>query len=121
MNTEKNCENASIIDNITEIKSNSTQKSLDTKVRKKKKTEKTSKLSKDQHYYQQNKKEIRKKARERYRLKMRDRKYRFEYLAKQRYYNKSRRKNKEKFSKYNLLYPYDPFKNDVPVYIIYDC
>ena len=53
-------------------------------------------------------------------MKMRDREYRFNYLAKQRYYNKCRRKNGEKFRKYNLLYPYDPFKNDNPVFIIYE-
>ncbi len=53
-------------------------------------------------------------------MKMRDREYRFNYLAKQRYYNKCRRKNGEKFSKHKLLYPYDPFKNDNPVYVIYE-
>ena len=119
MSTEKNKEKESIIDNIIEIKSNSIPELLDTKANQKRKTEKTS-LSKDQHYYQQNKKEIRRKARERYKMKMRDREYRFNYLAKQRYYNKCRRKNGEKFRKYNLLYPYDPFKNDNPVFIIYE-
>lgn len=118
MNTEKNYENASIIDNIIEIESPLIPKSLDTKVKVKKKQEKTS-LSKDQHYYQQNKIQIRKKARERYRIKMKDKEYRFNYLAKQRYYNKCRKKG-GKFTKNKLLYLYDPFKNDCPVYIIYE-
>lgn len=118
MNTEKNLKSESIIDDIIEIKSNSIQKLLDTKVKQKKKTEKTS-LSKDQHYYQQHKEEIRKKARQRYKQKMKDREYRFKYLAKQRYYNKCRKKGGT-FSMNKLLYPYDPFKTDNPVYIIYE-
>lgn len=118
MNTKKNLKKEGILENIIEVKSSSIQKSLDTKVKQKKKIEKSS-LSKDKHYYQQNKKEIRKKARERYRMKMKDREYRFNYLAKQRYYNKSRKKG-GKFTKNKLLYLYDPFKNDSPVYIIYE-
>lgn len=119
MSTGKNYGKESIIDNIIEIKSNSILDVSGMKASPKKKIEKTS-LSKDQHYYQQNKKEIRRKARERYKMKMRDREYRFNYLAKQRYYNKCRRKNGEKFSKHKLLYPYDPFKDDSKVSIIYE-
>lgn len=119
MNTDKNLKSESIIDNIIEIELQPIPKLLDTKVKQKKKIEKTSTLSKDQHYYQQNKIQIRKKARERYRIKMKDKEYRFNYLAKQRYYNKCRKKG-GKFTKNKLLYLYDPFKNDCPVYIIYE-
>ena len=118
MNTEKNSQKESIIDDIIEIKSNSIQPSCDTGLKNKKNLGKTS-LSKDQHYYQQNKKQIRKKARERYRQKMKDRKYRFEYLAKQRNYNRKRKKGK--FTIEKLAEPYSPFYDKVkPLVIIYE-
>ena len=119
MSTEKNKEKESIIDNIIEIKSNSIPELLDTKANQKRKTEKTS-LSKDQHYYQQNKKLIRQKARNRYKEKMRDRKYRFEYLAKQRSYNRKRKKGGV-FSKGIFAEPYSPFQDSVkPLIVIYE-
>ena len=118
MNTENNSQKESIIYDIIEIKSNSIQPSCDTEPKNKKKHEKTS-LSKDQHYYQQNKMEIRKKARQRYREKMKNRKYRFEYLAKQRSYN--RRRKKGKFTIEKLAEPYSPFYDKVkPLVIIYE-
>lgn len=53
---------------------------------------------------------------------MKNRKYRFEYLARQRDYNR-RRKKKDKYKCLkilNLLYPYNPFKDISPIQIIYE-
>jgi len=50
---------------------------------------------------------------------MKNREYRFNYLAKQREYNK-RRKHKKCIKIDKLLYPINPFKNDDKVIIIFD-
>jgi len=103
-----------------EIKLSSIQQKLDDIQNTKNKLE--IKLTKDKHYYNQNKAILRKKARIKYHQKMKDRKYRFEYLAKQRDYNR-RRKKKDKYKcleKYNLLYPYNPFKDVSPILIIFE-
>ena len=119
MSIGKNLKKEDILGDIIEIMSPSIQKSLDIEQKNKKKTEKTS-LSKDQHYYQQNKKLIRQKARNRYKEKLRDRKYRFEYLAKQRSYNRKRKKGGV-FSKGIFAEPYSPFQDSVkPLIIIYE-
>lgn len=53
---------------------------------------------------------------------MKNKKYRFEYLARQRDYNR-RRKKKDKYKsleKYNFLYPYNPFKDISPILIVFE-
>jgi len=53
---------------------------------------------------------------------MKNRKYRFDYLARQRDYN-HRRKKKEKYKcleMFDLLYPYNPFKDISPILIVFD-
>jgi len=85
------------------------------------KLEKKIKLTKDKHYYKQNKEILRQKARKKYKEKMKNRKYRFEYLARQRDYN-HRRKKKDKYKCleiYDLLYPYNPFTDKSPIQIIF--
>ena len=80
------------------------------------------KITKDKHYYKQNKEILRQKARKKYKEKMKNKKYRFEYLARQRDYNR-RRKKKDKYKcleKYNLLYPYNPFKDVSPILIVFE-
>lgn len=75
-------------------------------------------LTKDKHYYQQNKELIKAKAKAKYKEKMKDRIYRWNYLAKQRDYNRSRRKMK------NGVYleiryfavPYNVFGLEPPIY-----
>jgi len=49
---------------------------------------------------------------------MKNRAYRFKYLAKQRDYNR-RRRHKRCVEMYKLLYPINPFL-DTPVMVIYD-
>jgi len=49
---------------------------------------------------------------------MKCRKYRFNYLAKQRDYNR-RRRNSGCMKKYNLVYPYNPFGLEKPIIIIF--
>mgnify|MGYP003115223811 CR=1 FL=1 len=107
MSIGKNLKKEDILGDIIEIMSPSIQKSLDIEQKNKKKTEKTS-LSKDQHYYQQNKKLIRQKARNRYKEKMRDR-------------NNRKRKKGGVFSKGIFAEPYSPFQDSVkPLIIIYE-
>ena len=80
------------------------------------------KLTKDKHYYKQNKEILRQKARKKYKEKMKNRKYRFEYLARQRDYN-HRRKKKDKYKCleiYDLLYPYNPFTDKSPIQIVFN-
>tara|TARA_R110000803_G_scaffold64792_1_gene125908 strand:+ start:6442 stop:6657 length:216 start_codon:yes stop_codon:yes gene_type:complete len=48
-------------------------------------------LTKDKHYYQQNKELIKAKAKAKYKEKMKDRVYRWNYLARQRSYNRKRK------------------------------
>jgi len=53
---------------------------------------------------------------------MKNKKYRFEYLARQRDYNR-RRKKKDKYKSleiFNLLYPYNPFKDVSPILIVFN-
>lgn len=83
-----------------------------------KKEEKKS-LNKDKHYYQANRELIKQKAKKKYKERMKNREYRFNYLAKQREYNK-RRKHKQCIKIDKLLYPVNPFKNDDKVIIIFD-
>ena len=83
-----------------------------------KKEEKKS-LNKDKHYYQANRELIKQKAKKKYKERMKNREYRFNYLAKQREYNK-RRKHKQCIKIDKLLYPYNPFKNNDKVIIIFD-
>jgi hypothetical protein len=53
---------------------------------------------------------------------MKNREYRFNYLAKQREYNRRRKRgNLKTMEKYNLKYLYDPFNNCLaPLLIIYE-
>tara|TARA_R110000787_G_scaffold128962_1_gene240718 strand:+ start:238 stop:663 length:426 start_codon:yes stop_codon:yes gene_type:complete len=86
------------------------------------KLEKKLKLTKDKHYYKQNKEILRKKARKKYKEKMKNRNFRFDYLARQRDYNR-RRKKKDRFKCleiYNLLVPYNPFDDEPPILIVFD-
>ena len=86
------------------------------------KLEKKEKLTKDKHYYKQNKEILRQKARKKYKEKMKNKKYRFEYLKKQRDYNR-RRKKKDKYKSleiFNLLYPYNPFADVSPILIVFN-
>jgi len=79
-------------------------------------------LTKDKHYYKENKEILRQKARKKYKEKMKNKKYRFEYLARQRDYNR-RRKKKDKYKcleMFNLLYPYNPFKDISPILIVFN-
>tara|TARA_B110000902_G_scaffold253168_1_gene315491 strand:+ start:393 stop:803 length:411 start_codon:yes stop_codon:yes gene_type:complete len=76
-------------------------------------------LNKDKHYYQSNRELIKQKAKKKYKERMRNRVYRFNYLAKQREYNK-RRKHKKCIKINKLLYPYNPFSNDEKVIIVYE-
>jgi len=82
-------------------------------------TKKKEKLSKDRHYYKQNRELIKQKAKNKYKERMKNREYRFNYLARQRGYNK-KRKNSGVVSINKLLYPVDPFKNQESVIIIYE-
>ena len=78
-------------------------------------------LTKHKHYYKSNEEILREKAKKKYKEKMKNRKYRFEYLARQRDYNR-RRKKKDKYKCLkilNLLYPYNPFKDISPIQIIF--
>tara|TARA_R110000737_G_scaffold341499_1_gene365422 strand:- start:425 stop:595 length:171 start_codon:yes stop_codon:yes gene_type:complete len=50
---------------------------------------------------------------------MKNREYRFNYLAKQRQYNK-RRKHKECIKINKLLYPYNPFSDDEKVIVVFE-
>ena len=76
-------------------------------------------LNKDKHYYQANRELIKQKAKKKYKERMKNREYRFNYLAKQRQYNK-RRKHKECIKINKLLYPYNPFSNDEKVVIVFE-
>ena len=52
---------------------------------------------------------------------MKNREYRFKYLAKQREYSRKKRNGKRKCVEiYKLLYPINPFGDDVPVMVIYE-
>lgn len=105
-----------------EIKLSSIPQKLEHIPNMKMKLEKKEKLTKDKHYYKQNKEILRQKARKKYKEKMKNKKYRFEYLARQRDYNR-RRKKKDKYKcleKYNLLYPYNPFKDVSPILIVFE-
>ena len=76
-------------------------------------------LNKDKHYYQANRQLIKQKAKKKYKERMKNREYRFNYLAKQREYNK-RRKHKQCIKIDKLLYPVNPFKNDDKVIIVFE-
>lgn len=76
-------------------------------------------LNKDRHYYKQNRELIKQKAKKKYKERMKNREYRFNYLAKQREYNK-RRKHKQCIKIDKLLYPVNPFKNDDKVIVVFD-
>jgi len=105
-----------------EIKSFLIQPKLDNIQNTKTKLENKIKLTKDRHYYKQNKEILRQKARKKYKEKMKNRKYRFEYLARQRDYN-HRRKKKEKYKcleMFKLLYPYNPFTDVSPILIVFE-
>lgn len=109
-------------ENIIKIQSPLTPPKLDNIQNTKIKLEKKIKLTKDKHYYKQNKEILRQKARKKYKEKMKNRKYRFDYLARQRDYN-HRRKKKEKYKcleMFDLLYPYNPFKDISPILIVFD-
>jgi len=125
-NKEKEEKSSNIIGNIIEEQSNSIQPKCDELVKNKKKIEKPLKsqksITKDKWYYHQNKEMIKKKAREKYWKRMKNRQYRFNYLAKQREYNRRRKRGKLKtMEKYNLKYLYDPFHSSLaPLLIIYE-
>jgi len=105
-----------------EIKSFLIPPKLDNTQNTKMKSEKKEKITKDKHYYKQNKEILRQKARKKYKEKMKNKKYRFEYLARQRDYNR-RRKKKDKYKsleKFNLLYPYNPFIDVSPIIILFN-
>ena len=76
-------------------------------------------LNKDKHYYQANRELIKQKAKKKYKERMKNREYRFNYLAKQRQYNK-RRKHKECIKINKLLYPYNPFSDDEKVIVVFE-
>ena len=76
--------------------------------------------SKDRYYYSQNQEAIKMKAKKKYQEKMKDSKYRWEYLAKQRDYNRRRIKTTSDFEINKLLYPYNPFSNTAsPIQIVF--
>ena len=117
---KKELEKIEIIDysvNITNEILSSIQPKLE-HTQKKKEQEKKS-LNKDKHYYQANRELIKQKAKKKYKERMKDREYRFNYLAKQREYNK-RRKHKECIKINKLLYPYNPFSNDEKVIVVFE-
>ena len=101
---------------ISETLSSIQQKSEHTQ---KKKIKEKKSLNKDKHYYQANRELIKQKAKKKYKERMKNREYRFNYLAKQREYNK-RRKHKECIKINKLLYPYNPFSNDEKVIVVFE-
>ena len=76
-------------------------------------------INKDKHYYRENRELIKQKAKKKYKERMKNRVYRFNYLAKQREYNK-RRKNKTCIKIDKLLYPINPFKNNDKVIVVFE-
>ena len=77
-------------------------------------------LTKDRYYYSQNQEAIKMKAKKKYKAKMKNSKYRWEYLAKKRDYTRRRKKTTSDFQIHKLLYPYNPFSHTTsPIQIVF--